>query len=988
MTSPVLPASPAAVAREREAQHRAELALLVSRLVPRPRPAVNLLLARALPSASEAFTPLKIGHDERNIDFWDERKFRECLKRCEVEQQEKLELTQQQVDMVKAVRKTFATACKDSAKELEEPEWFSPWLWPEPISDEVLLSRTTRSSTTQHQTSQADINIRDLLGAKQTDLGFTATAADLANLKRKREMLRLYHKKSLLVAVTESDVGDTDEWWQSAARAVPDRMNSASPPLFSRSYKREQETDFTRQGAPPMSPWTVKDEPSSPRFSLGDDLPPRDRDGSSPPTSEALPIGNKHGIRHFSPDKVAEQVPRYRTSDECTAEDVAETQSATSSPYANLGSTAVLASLDTLYDTSTPERPTGRLFKEAPYPHNLKVQVPLLPESDLEAELARVPAPCDFARDATTPLALAPMTGLRSLTLDLSWKAWSLPDQLELDSDPEEAPSTTEEARDELQEPEATEVISPSASVSALGPAFYDLGGDDEGLLGRHRRRQRDLDYVGSSSDAMIARCSDEAMANAQPLPLVAEAHPAGQIDEYGFTFLPPQTACSDDLDQTTRISTQPTSPAIAPHFVTASPRPDEQNECMAALSSRPTHSAASSTACTHPAPMQTLPQKAADNSSALNRFLSLRNKQELTRASTEAEPASVHQDTPEAFSAAGSTGHRDDTGSTPPPARPSLPPPQFLAAEAEVAVSLKSLRIVAFDSIFQQRQHVHALEQRGFHLVHRAPRDTGSSPPELIVDPTTCVTISRLVDVLKTTGKTNGESSTARSRTISQRVESLAQNYEHVVLVLEEQHQRVAGIKVSSYNKPVLDALDRLASAIADLRRDGTVVDVTFSRSPEHTAEIVAKLVLHRSSTQEQGIPVLNLWSERQWLANDPTKEEQELLNYGAVNELGACAILAVCSLSDFLGMSSADRTAVFASVVGRKSIEFLNHEIDNATNTSSDPVRPHEISAIDSDAAKADLERESDSGSFDWTEFLKELSPEIEPMVITFSC
>lgn len=64
------------------------------------------------------------------------------------------------------------------------------------------------------------------------------------------------------------------------------------------------------------------------------------------------------------------------------------------------------------------------------------------------------------------------------------------------------------------------------------------------------------------------------------------------------------------------------------------------------------------------------------------------------------------------------------------------------------------------------------------------------------------------------------------------------------------------------------------------------------------------------------------------------------------------------------------------------------MNHEIDNATNTSSDPVRPHEISAIDSDAAKADLERESDSGSFDWTEFLKELSPEIEPMVITFSC
>lgn len=42
-------------------------------------------------------------------------------------------------------------------------------------------------------------------------------------------------------------------------------------------------------------------------------------------------------------------------------------------------------------------------------------------------------------------------------------------------------------------------------------------------------------------------------------------------------------------------------------------------------------------------------------------------------------------------------------------------------------------------------------------------------------------------------------------------------------------------------------------------------------------------------------------------------------------MNELGACAILAVCSLSDFLGMSPKDRTAVFATLVGRKTIVSL---------------------------------------------------------------
>lgn len=48
--------------------------------------------------------------------------------------------------------------------------------------------------------------------------------------------------------------------------------------------------------------------------------------------------------------------------------------------------------------------------------------------------------------------------------------------------------------------------------------------------------------------------------------------------------------------------------------------------------------------------------------------------------------------------------------------------------------------------------------------------------------------------------------------------------------------------------------------------------------------------------------------------------QEELELLRYRDVNELGACAILGVCSANDFLGLSSTYRTVVFGPLLGPK--------------------------------------------------------------------
>ena len=57
-----------------------------------------------------------------------------------------------------------------------------------------------------------------------SDLGLTATAADLTALRQKREALRTYHKKSPAQALLEQ--GDTIEWLETAASRAGQRVRS------------------------------------------------------------------------------------------------------------------------------------------------------------------------------------------------------------------------------------------------------------------------------------------------------------------------------------------------------------------------------------------------------------------------------------------------------------------------------------------------------------------------------------------------------------------------------------------------------------------------------------------------------------------------------------------------------------------------------------------------------------------------------------------
>lgn len=99
-----------------EHAHRAHVASLASQLVPDALTSTDHLLSLALPSPSRPLTPLAIGHDERNIDFWDDRKVREWEKGAS--EVERWEMSKGQVEEVKRVRKDLADAVKD-AQEFE-----------------------------------------------------------------------------------------------------------------------------------------------------------------------------------------------------------------------------------------------------------------------------------------------------------------------------------------------------------------------------------------------------------------------------------------------------------------------------------------------------------------------------------------------------------------------------------------------------------------------------------------------------------------------------------------------------------------------------------------------------------------------------------------------------------------------------------------------------------------------------------------------------
>jgi hypothetical protein len=99
-----------------EQTYRDYLRSIAVLLVPPSSPVVSSILATA--HASLDLTPLEIGHHERNIDFWDERKAGMDWER---EKEEKWEMSREEVEGIKRERKEFMDRVK--REDGEEERW-------------------------------------------------------------------------------------------------------------------------------------------------------------------------------------------------------------------------------------------------------------------------------------------------------------------------------------------------------------------------------------------------------------------------------------------------------------------------------------------------------------------------------------------------------------------------------------------------------------------------------------------------------------------------------------------------------------------------------------------------------------------------------------------------------------------------------------------------------------------------------------------------
>ncbi|BGO89961.1 hypothetical protein NBRC10512_001945 [Rhodotorula toruloides] len=443
--------------------HRAHVASLASQLVPDALTSTDHLLSLALPSPSRPLTPLAIGHDERNIDFWDDRKVREWEKGAS--EVERWEMSKGQVEEVKRVRKDLADAVKD-AQEFEATSLTADaWLFPPRVSDDLLLARTDRSrwetGMATFDPSEVVPNLLkplaealppdfdgDLLALERVpppaelyELKLVATPEQLAHVKETRLDFVQRAKEAKSSALANVD----EEEWRDMVGSLdlPKSPRIGSPPIFPRP--KSAFVDPAADTIHAFLPSEVSAYPSSPR---GADylraewdredaltLPP-----SSPPTSTRsekvngpqqvwsssqvgdLPQNNDLSIGDWWEDVSAFAEDEVEVDQlDSDYEDDAPSVTTTSDAYAHGKRRWDVLSSDQTIGEHRPDD-EGAVIAQA----RLPVPKLALVSATLPAAPS-LPRPADFARKSGTPFAQSLLPGLRSLTIELSWQAWRLP---------------------------------------------------------------------------------------------------------------------------------------------------------------------------------------------------------------------------------------------------------------------------------------------------------------------------------------------------------------------------------------------------------------------------------------------------------------------------------------------------------------------------------------------------------------------------------
>ncbi|BGP23150.1 hypothetical protein JCM10295v2_002044 [Rhodotorula toruloides] len=984
-----------------EHAHRAYVASLASQLVQDALTSADYLLALALPSHSQPLTPLAIGHDERNIEFWDDRKLHEWEKGAR--EIERWEMSKGQVEEIKRVRKELS----DAVKEIREVDKTSLaagiWLFPQRLSDDLVLARSDRSNWEKGMASFEPTKVvpnllqylaeahppdfdNDLLALEQVpgpvelhDLKLVATPAQLTHVKETRlDFVQKTKEAKDLGLFTGADGS-----LEAVPLDLPMSPRIGSPPIFPRpksSFVDAAANSFqaflpSEGSAYPSSPrgsdflraeWDREDAltlpPSSPRTST-----------RSEKVSGPQQVWSSSQVGDLPPDNdLSIELPAFGREMQIKSARV-EAESWWEDVSAFVEDEDEVDQLDSDYEDDAPNISTcvgadahGKRKWDLLSSDQMIGVRGADDEGDLIAQ-ARLPGA------SGTHFAQSLLPGLRSLTIDLSWQAWRLPPGETLEDvacdggadipfppptlspvhavagyvNDDELPSDALTVSGTCHQSSSTETLSPRVEVFGLDSSYLHRHQPVDATARIEVRGEQQL--FANAGDAQ----HDEAMTGVAALLEMASSGSPGFASPLGRNRQPP--------DREPFIEPNDDSSDFGFIFPSSSLNGDE----MASLELQSVKMGEDQQALTNKkrSPMPTLvdepvaaasvaPSAAVETdaaaltpfastwsmTNALDNFLAARGAKVSTEI-TQSQPLKQR-----GVPAPTETAFALQQRSSPPPGIIPFAAPPFIAHSSHFRSTRDAIRVVGFDSIFQMRSHFLALQQNGILPVHRPSRFAASSfeilEPHLIVHPTTAVLYVKLASVIgNAVPSESAVSTSARTEPIFTTIARLSERFDRLAVILEEQQTRVGLVKSYSFTPPVLEALKQLTIALSGYRDGQHGIKLVLSKGASHSAELTRRFVdwLRSEDAGREDLPVLDRWEERSWLQDDPTEGEATLLQQFDLNELSASAILAIASLNDFLGMSPNDRRAIFGSAVGVDRIDRISHALDGQSRPAS---------------------------------------------------
>lgn len=538
---------------------------------------------------------------------------------------------------------------------------------------------------------------------------------------------------------------------------------------------------------------------------------------------------------------------------------------------------------------------------------------------------------------ANAPLSswsLAPLPGLRALTLELSWRAWTLPAgetledlllgedgdiegaavQVELEEETRETSAAVDKVG--VDEPQDDDMV--VTSMITLPRSAED--DDDEPLVPRvpvmvdrqvvevaghsvlarlddGSADERSFSTVSPGNDALEGGCG----APVQPVPptdrpfldepppaapldsdLVASAQHRPRLESSSLTavpdssssdfgfIFPPGSSPSSPPGQHAGAVSPPAAYGCEPVYMDTVELPDEL-ESPAQLQAVSQDEPVARLEMVDPG------RPAWSSAAALDRFLAARGQAAL--ASTEPETRAAPPAPSTVVEPAPPSAH----SSPPPGAIPFTSPPFLSRAHLPHSSLDQPVRIITFDALLHMRPHLAALRRQSFLAFHRSSRFPADPrrtlEPHLIVDPRSAALFVRLDALVSNVVRVDEPmvGSLPRPEAVMTTLARLAARFDRVLVVLEESGQRIGGVKRYGFTPPVLAALQQLASELAELEGGRHGVEIALSKGAEHSATLVRRWADYlreedEAASVEEGLPVLELWGGRAWLSEDPS--------------------------------------------------------------------------------------------------------------------